>query len=133
MATAKFDRDKLPNGTTDWDALDKLSDEEVERRAESDPDGKPLTEEDLRKLRRSSQVRVLRMALGLTQEEFADAYGVPVGTLRDWEQGRREPDQASKTLLKLIKIMPEEVRAALAGESLSGTRAESMGVGGGEN
>ncbi len=121
MATAKFDRDKLPKGTTDWDALDRLSDEEVERRAKSDPDGKPLTEEDLRNLRQSPRVRVLRMALGLTQEEFADAYGIPVGTLRDWEQGRREPDQASKTLLKLIEIMPQEVRAALAEESLSGT------------
>ena len=121
MATAKFDRDKLPKGTTDWDALDRLSDEEVERRAKSDPDGKPLTEEDLRKLRQSPRVRVLRMALGLTQEEFAGAYGIPVGTLRDWEQGRREPDQASKTLLKLIEIMPQEVRAALAEESLSGT------------
>ena len=121
MATAKFDREKLPKGTTDWDALDKLSDEEVERRAKSDPDGKPLTEDDLQKLRRSPRVRVLRMALGLTQEEFADAYGIPVGTLRDWEQGRREPDQASKTLLKLIEIMPQDVRAALAGESLSGT------------
>ncbi len=121
MATAKFDRDKLPKGTTDWDALDRLSDEEVERRAKSDPDGKPLTEEDLRKLRQSPRVRVLRMALGLTQEEFADAYGIPVGTLRDREQGRREPDQASKTLLKLIEVIPHEVRAALAGESLSGT------------
>ncbi len=121
MATAKFDRDKLPKGTTDWDALDRLSDEEVERRAKSDPDGRPLTDEDLRKLKRSSRVRVLRMALGLTQEEFADAYGIPVGTLRDWEQGRREPDQASKTLLKLIEVIPQEVRAALAGESLSGT------------
>ena len=121
MATSKFDRDKLPKGTTDWDALDKLSDEEVERRAKSDPDGKPLTDEDLRKLKRSSRVRVLRMALGLTQEEFADAYVIPIGTLRDWEQGRREPDQASKTLLKLIEIMPQEVRAALAEESLSGT------------
>ena len=121
MATAKFDRDKLPKGTTDWDALDRLSDEEVERRAKSDPDGKPLTEEDLRNLRQSPRVRVLRMALGLTQEEFAVAYGIPVGTLRDWEQGRREPDQASKTLLKLIEVIPQEVRAALAGERLSGT------------
>lgn len=121
MATAKFDREKLPEGTTDWGALDSLTDEEVERRAAADPDGKPLTDEDLRNLKRSSRVRVLRMALGMTQAEFADAYGIPVGTLRDWEQGRREPDQASKTLLKLIEIMPQDVKAALAGERLSGT------------
>jgi putative transcriptional regulator len=58
-------------------------------------------------------------ALGLTQEEFARAYGIPVATLRDWEQGRRRPDQASKTLLKLIERMPYEVREALA----SGTKS----------
>jgi putative transcriptional regulator len=121
MATAKFDRDKLPKGTTDWDALDKLSDDEVERRAKSDPDGRPLTDEDLRDLKRSPRVRIVRMALGLTQEEFANAYGIPVATLRDWEQGRRQPDQASRTLLRLIEIMPEEVRAALTGQSASGS------------
>ena len=120
MPTARFDRDKLPKGTTDWDALDKLSDEEIERRAESDPDAKPLTDEALRKLKQSPRVRVIRMALGLTQQEFADTYGIPVATLRDWEQGRRQPDQASRTLLKLIEIMPDEVRAALVGENLSG-------------
>jgi putative transcriptional regulator len=54
------------------------------------------------------------MSLGLTQEEFARAYGIPVATLRDWEQRRREPDQASKTLLKLIERMPREVRTVLA-------------------
>ena len=121
MADAKFDKERLPKGTTDWAALDKLSDEELERRAQSDPDGKPLSDQDLRRLRRSPRVRVLRMALGLTQQEFADTYGIPVGTLRDWEQGRREPDQASKTLLKLIELMPEEVKEALAGERLSGS------------
>jgi putative transcriptional regulator len=104
----------MPNDKTDWEALRKLSEEEVERRALSDPDAKPLTEEDFRKLKRSPRVRIVRMALGMTQEEFADTYGIPVGTLRDWEQGRREPDQPSKTLLKLIERMPREVRAALA-------------------
>ncbi len=122
MATAKFDPGKLPKGNTDWEALDRLSDEEVERRAASDPDAQPLSEEDLRRLRRSSRVRVLRMALGMTQDEFARAYGIPVGTLRDWEQGRREPDQASKTLLKLIEIMPHEVKAALADATATGAR-----------
>ena len=35
----------------------------------------------------------MRRALGLTQEEFATRYHIPIGTLRDWEQGRAQPDQ----------------------------------------
>ena len=121
MGTVRFNRNNLPKDKTDWEALRKLSEEEVERRALSDPDAKPLTEEDFKRLKRSPRVRILRMALGLTQEEFAQAYGIPVATLRDWEQGRREPDHASKTLLKLIERMPHEVREALASENRSGT------------
>ena len=75
-------------GDTDWEALRKLSEAEVERRALSDPDAKPLTSADFRKLKRSPRVRIVRMALGMTQEEFARAYGIPVATLRDWEQGQ---------------------------------------------
>ncbi len=120
MGTARFSRKDLPEDKTDWDALRRLSEEEVERRALSDPDAKPLTEEDYRRLKRSPRVRIVRMVLGMTQEEFAEAYGIPVGTLRDWEQGRREPDQDSKTLLKLIERMPREVRAVLAAESSAG-------------
>jgi putative transcriptional regulator len=122
MAAVRFDRNKLPKDTTDWEALRKVSEEEVERRALSDPDAKPLTEKDFRRLKRSPRVRILRMALGLTQEEFARAYGIPVATLRDWEQGRRQPDQASRTLLKLIERMPRQVRAALASEKRMGSR-----------
>jgi putative transcriptional regulator len=121
MGTVRFNRNQLPKDETDWEALRKLSEAEVERRALTDPDAKPLTDEDFRRLKRSPRVRVLRMALRLTQEEFAGAYGIPVATLRDWEQGRREPDQASKTLLKLIERMPHEVKEALASDKRSGT------------
>jgi putative transcriptional regulator len=114
MKTVRGNRDDEDG--TDWEALRKLSEEEVDRRALSDPDAKPLTDEDFRRLRRSPRVRIVRMALGMTQEEFARSYGIPVATLRDWEQGRREPDQASKTLLKLIERMPREVRAVLAAD-----------------
>ncbi len=114
MATASFSRKGLPKGTTNWKALDALSDEEVERRALSDPDGKPLTEKDLKRLKRSPKVRILRMAQGLSQEEFAQAYGIPVATLRDWEQGRREPDQSAKSFLAVIQEIPRQVRAVLA-------------------
>ena len=106
----------MPEDKTDWEALRKLSAEDVERRALSDPDAKSLTDADFRRLKRSPRVRIVRMALGMTQEEFAQAYGIPVATLRDWEQGRRQPDQASRTLLKRIERMPREVRAVLAAD-----------------
>ncbi len=120
MGTIRFNRSNLPQDKTDWEALRKLSEEEVERRALSDPDAKPLTKKDFKRLKRSPRVRIVRMALGLTQEVFAEVYGIPVATLRDWEQGRREPDQASKTLLKLIERMPHEIREALASDKKSG-------------
>ncbi|HVR76736.1 MAG TPA: helix-turn-helix domain-containing protein [Planctomycetota bacterium] len=122
MTTVRFDRKSLPKDETDWKALRKLSEDEVERRALLDPDARPLTKEDFKRLKRSPRVRIVRMALGLTQEDFAKTYGIPVATLRDWEQGRRKPDQASKTLLKLIERIPHEVRVALATEKRSGTR-----------
>lgn len=122
MGTVRFDRNKLPRDGTDWEALGKLSEEEVERRALSDPDAKPLAEKDLKRLKRSPRVQIIRMALGVTQEEFTEAYGIPVATLRDWEQGRRRPDQASKTLIKLIEHMPREVREALASDKRSSSR-----------
>ncbi len=57
---------------------------------------------------------MIRRALRLTQEEFASAYQIPIGTLRDWEQGRTEPDQANRAYLKVIAVDPEFVRRALA-------------------
>jgi putative transcriptional regulator len=101
----------MPKGRTDWKALDKLTDEEIERRVRSDPDAPSLTEEDLKHMRRVPRPRIIRMTLGLTQEEFAERFGLSLATVRDWEQGRTEPDQASQTLLKLIARIPREVEA----------------------
>src|SRR5262249_28036283 len=64
--------------------------------------------------------RTLRRALGLTQEEFAARYHIPLGTLRDWEQGRTEPDQPARAYLKVIASNPEEVSRALAGGPAKG-------------
>ena len=79
----------------------------------SDPDNKPLTDSDLRRMKRTPQVRIVRRALQLTQEEFAARYQIAIGTLRDWEQDRYEPDGAAKTYLKVIAREPELVRRAL--------------------
>ena len=60
------------------------------------------------------RVRTLRRALRLSQEEFAAHFHIPIGTLRDWEQGRKEPDAAAKAYLRVIAREPEIVRKALA-------------------
>lgn len=52
-------------------------------------------------------VREIRSALKLSQEEFAGRFGFPVATLRNWEQGRREPEGPAKFLLRLIKKYPK--------------------------
>jgi putative transcriptional regulator len=62
------------------------------------------------------QVKVIRRALRLTQEEFSARYKIPLGTLRDWEQGRSEPDQPARAYLKVIAADPRRTAAALLGK-----------------
>src|ERR1051326_2435404 len=81
----------LPRGDTDWARLDGMTDEEVMAAALSDPDAQPLTPEQLAKMRRVSRVKVLRQRLGMTQAEFAEAFHLPISTLRDWDQHRSTP------------------------------------------
>ena len=81
----------------------------IERAARADPDAQPLTTADFKRLSRTPQARVIRRALELTQEEFAARYHIPLGTLRDWEQGRAEPDQPTRAYLTLIARDPERV------------------------
>jgi putative transcriptional regulator len=87
--------------------------EEVEAAARADPDARPFTAEELAKVRRVPRAKTLRRALGLTQEEFSGRYHIPIGTLRDWEQGRSEPDQPARAYLAVIAHDPEGVRRAL--------------------
>jgi len=60
-----------------------------------DPNNRPLTDGDLKRMKRTPQVKIIRRALKLTQEEFAALFHVPIGTLRDWEQDRNAPDKAA--------------------------------------
>jgi putative transcriptional regulator len=60
-------------------------------------------------------VRTQRITLMLTQEEFAARYAIPLGTLRDWEQGRTEPDTPARAYLKVIAAEPDLAARALAG------------------
>jgi putative transcriptional regulator len=60
-------------------------------------------------------VRDLRRRSRLTQQEFAARLGVPVETIRNWEQGKRMPRGPARALLAVIAHAPETVFAALAG------------------
>jgi putative transcriptional regulator len=97
----------------DWSRADAMTEGEVHAAALADPDARPLTPERLAGMRRTPQVRVIRRALGLSQEEFATRFHIPLGTLRDWEQGRKDPDAAARAYLMVIGRNPAAVAEAL--------------------
>lgn len=90
-----------------------VTEEEIHAAAMADPDARPMPPEELRKARRVPRLKTLRRSLHLTQEEFAARCHIPLGTLRDWEQGRTEPDQPARAYLMVIGRDPEGVRRAL--------------------
>jgi len=87
--------------------------EAVEEAACADRDAQPLTPGDLKRMKKTPPAKMIRRALALTQEEFAVRYHIPLGTLRDWEQGRAEPDQATQAYLRVIASEPERVERVL--------------------
>jgi len=102
----------------DWDAVDAMTNEQVHAAALADPDAQPIpcgSDEQLAKLGLIHVVNVkkLRERLGLTQEAFAATYRIPVGTLRDWEQRRKNPDAPARAYLTVIARNPEAVAELL--------------------
>jgi putative transcriptional regulator len=65
-------------------------------------------------IRPEKDVVALRRFVGLTQEEFADALGISVHTLRNWEQGRRSPEGPALALLRIAARHPRVLRENLA-------------------
>ena len=90
-----------------------LSEADIEAAAAGDLDNQPMTPEREGQLRPMPHVKTLRRALGLTQEEFSARYHIPLGTLRDWEQGRSQPDQTARAFLAVIARAPKEVAELL--------------------
>jgi putative transcriptional regulator len=58
-------------------------------------------------------VAAIRKRLGLSQDAFAQKFGLSAATLRDWEQGRRQMDRTARAFLKVIDQAPEAVEKAL--------------------
>ncbi|MGI4945265.1 MAG: helix-turn-helix domain-containing protein [Janthinobacterium lividum] len=65
-------------------------------------------------LRPVPDVRAIRTQLGMTQETFAKAIGVPVATVRNWEQSRTAMDPAVRSLLRVVEREPDAAFRALA-------------------
>lgn len=97
----------------------RRSDAEIAAAVVADPDAAPVrSEEELAAVRARELARDvhgvmrLRRRLGLVQVVFARRYGIPLTTLRNWEQGRAEPDRSAKVLLAAIAADPEGVAQA---------------------
>ena len=87
----------------DWSRVDAMTEA-----------ARPMTDEEWARAPRVPQVSVIRRALKLSQEQFAATFHIPIGTVRDWEQGRYEPDAAARAYLRVIAREPNTVRKALA-------------------
>ena len=109
--------ERRPRGQSDWPRLDAMTDEQVVAAARSDPGAPPLSPDRLSGMCR---VKVLRQRLGMTQAEFAEAFHLPITTLRDWEQRRSTPDAPARALLLAIERDPEVMRTLLADTVLAG-------------
>jgi putative transcriptional regulator len=61
------------------------------------------------------RIRKLRNRLGMSQTEFAEAFGIPAANIRQYELGRHMPPPAVRAYLKVIDAEPEVVRKVMAG------------------
>ena len=65
------------------------------------------------KVARRINVKAVRARLGMSQDDFAARFGISSATLRNWEQGRRQPEGPARVLLTIIDREPDAVRRAL--------------------
>ncbi len=80
----------------------------------SDPGNPTMGAPELRRFRRVAPIKRIRWQLGLSQDDFARRFEIPIGTLRDWEQGRSNPDRPARAYLKVIGSDPDFVARALS-------------------
>jgi putative transcriptional regulator len=83
--------------------IDAMTDADIARQVASNPDAAPLLT-DAESF--AGVVLATRRRTGLPQAAFAQRYRIPLGTLRDWEQGRRMPDKPGLALLHAIEKDP---------------------------
>jgi putative transcriptional regulator len=106
--------EQLLIGQTQWKIVEALEEAEIERAALNDPDNPPLCEQELHSLSAIPNIKQIRNQLQLSQRQFAQKFQLSLKTVQDWEQGRSQPDQAARILLRVIAVNPEAVTEALA-------------------
>ena len=93
--------------STDWSKIDAMTDADIARQIAANPDAAP-------DMAPAIDVRAIRLATGMTQQQFAAAYEFSVRTIQQWERGAKKPSGPARTLLRAIKGDPEGLRRALA-------------------
>lgn len=114
MARVSLAELKAGRARVNREVLDATTEADIRRHAAEDgqdPDA------DVSGYRLTPSAADIRRKLGATQEAFATALGVPVATLRNWEQGRKPPDPAARSLLTIMDRDPEAAIRALQGAS----------------
>jgi putative transcriptional regulator len=92
---------------TDWRQIDAMTDEDLARQIAANPDSAPDMAPEI-------DVRQIRLAAGMTQAQFSEAYQFRIRTVQEWERGAKRPSGPARTLLRAIKADPEGLRKALA-------------------
>ena len=106
MGIVRYSREQLANmrmTPEEWARLEAMTPEEIEQNALDDPDNQPSTDEELQRGWTGRFVRQTREATGLSQDKFAERFGLNVARLRDWEQGRYLPDSFAMAFLTVIR------------------------------
>jgi putative transcriptional regulator len=103
-----------------WARLRSKTNDQILAEARADPTALPVEDRKpggLGPAGRIALAKRIRWALQMSQAEFAKTFRIPLAMLRDWEQHRRDPDQAMQAYLEVIAREPDAVRRALAAQA----------------
>ena len=109
-----------PQHEPDWPKLAATTDEEIAAQIAEDPDVAPdVSDWPISRVVDPLDVRAIRERLGMSQTQFATTFGLTLDTLQEWEQKRRSPRGAVRTLLQIIDREPAAVRRAIGTATLA--------------
>lgn len=111
MARISLSELRTRASTVDREKVDATTEAEILAQRAADPDAPSEMPADARSV---TPPKALRVRLGMTQPEMAAALGIPIGTWRNWEQGRVRLDPTATALLRIVSYDPDMALEALA-------------------